>query len=265
MNNFSFLNYKIFTTSSCFFLIALLFTSCASKKDVLYLQDVDFGKKQIENNYTTVFQPDDILVINVSSPDVKGAMPFNMPNVSANSTTGVVNGLQQQINYLIRKDGSIEFPVLGKVQLAGLTMIEAVEYLRNEIKAYIKEPIVNIQWVNFKFTVLGDVLKPGTYIVKNERTTILEALGMAGDLTITGVRKEILLIREINNERITYRFDLTSKDIFESDVYYIKQNDVIIVQPNKAQVNASVYNRNVPLYISVASVLISLIAVLSRI
>lgn len=265
MNKTSFFNIKTFVTIFSFFLFTILISSCASKEDVLYLQNIDFGKKQIQNNYTTVFQPDDLLIINVSSPDIKGAMPFNMPNISANSTTGVVNGLQQQINYLIRKDGTIEFPILGKVQLGGLTMIEAIEYLRNEIKAYIKDPIVNIEWVNFKFTVLGDVVKPGTYIVRNERTTILEAIGMAGDLNITGVRKEILVIREINNERITIKFDLTSKDIFDSEAYFIKQNDVILVQPNKAQINSSIYNRNVPLYISVASVLISLIAVLSRI
>jgi len=211
-----------------------------------------------------VFQPDDLLVINVSSPDLKGAVPFNLPISSVNTNVAFAGGIQKQVTYLIRKDGTIEFPVIGKVEIAGLTMLEAIEHLQSKLKDYLKDPIVNIEWANFKFTVLGDVFRPGTYKVVNERTTLFEAIGMAGDLNITGVRKEILLIREVNNERTVYKFDITSKDFLDSEFYFIKQNDVIVVKPNRAQINSSIYNRNVPLYVSVASVLISLLAVLSR-
>lgn len=253
-----------FLTVIVLFLIIFFNFSCASKKDVLYIQDIDLKRLPIENNYTTVFQPDDLIIINVTSADNKAVSPFNMPVVSTNINTGTVTGVQKQISYLIRKDGTIEFPSLGSVKLAGLSMLEAIEFLKSELKEYIKDPIVNIEWVNYKFTILGDVNRPGGYSVKNERTTILEAIGMAGDLNITGNRHEVYLIRELNNERVSIKLDLTSKEIFDSEAYFIKQNDVIIVQPNKAQINSSIYNRNAPLYISVASVIISLIAVLSR-
>lgn len=264
MLNFSTMNLRLIKCLFISITVLFLVSSCASNKDVLYLQDIQLGKTQIENNYMTVFQSDDLLVINVSSPDVKGAIPFNLPISSVNSNVAFAGGIQKQVTYLVRKDGSIEFPILGKVQLAGLTMLEAIELLQSMLKDYIKDPIVNIEWANYKFTVLGDVFRPGTYKVINERTTIFEAIGMAGDLNITGVRKEIILIREINNERTVFKFDITSKDILDSEAYFIKQNDVIVVKPNRAQINSSIYNRNVPLYVSVASVLISLIAVLSR-
>lgn len=247
-------------------MFAFIFFSCGSKKDIVYLQDIVSDENYpINLSYNTVFQPDDMLIINVTSSNSDVAVPFNLPVRAINATAGISTGVQKQVVYLIRKDGTIEFPVLGTVKLAGLTMIEAIQMFKKELSVYLVDPIINIEWMNFKFTVIGDVERAGTFTVTNERTTIFEALGMAGDLAITGVRKDVLLIREFNNERKFFKLDLTSKEIFNSEAYYIKQNDVIYIQPNRAQINASVYNRNAPLIISSASVLLSLIIVLSRI
>ena len=244
--------------------LVYLLSACGSKKDIIYLQDIgDFETQPISLNYNTVFQPDDMLIINVTGSNSEVLAAFNLPVRAVNATAAVATGVQKQVAYLIRKDGTIEFPVLGTVQIAGLTMIEAIQMLKERLSEYLVDPVVNIEWLNYKFTVLGEVERPGTFNVMNERTTIFEALGMAGDLTITGVRDEVILIRELNGERKVFKLDLRSKEIFNSEAYFIKQNDVIYVQPNKAQVNASVYNRNAPLIISAASVLISLIVVIS--
>ena len=247
-------------------LLVFLFFSCASRNDVIYLLDVEKNTSEtISSSYTTVFQPDDLLVINVTTPNNKGVEAFNLPIQAVNITTNAATGVQKQITYLVKKDGTIEFPVLGTVKIAGMSMIEAVTYFKKELSVYIIDPIINIEWANFKFSVAGDVNKPGQFLLKNERITIFEALSLAGDLNITGLRSEVLVVREHNGERKFFQLDLRSKDIFNSEAYYIKQNDYIYVAQNKAEVNSSVYNRNAPLYISVASVLISLIAVLSRI
>uniref|UniRef100_UPI00404A55BF polysaccharide biosynthesis/export family protein n=2 Tax=Flavobacterium sp. TaxID=239 RepID=UPI00404A55BF len=258
---------RYLTPKKLFLLILIGFFSfsCASRKDVIYLLDVDKNQSEtIGSNYTTVFQPDDLLVINVTTPSNKGVEAFNLPIQAVNINTNAATGVQKQITYLVKKDGTIEFPVLGTIKIAGMSMIEAVDYFKKELSEYLVSPIVNIEWVNFKFTVLGDVNKPGQFTSRSERITIFEAIGLAGDLNITGLRNEVTVVREHNGERKMYQLDLRTKDIFQSEAYYIKQNDMIYVAQNKAQVNSSIYNRNAPLYISVASVLISLIAVLSR-
>lgn len=264
--NSNILLYKNFKFIIIFLTATFLFQSCASRNDVIYLLDAEKNKtEQINSGYTAVFQPDDLLVINVTTPSNKGVEAFNMPIQAINVNTSAALGTQKQITYLIKSDGTIEFPVLGSLKIAGLSMIETVELIRTKLSEYLVNPIVNIEWINFKFSVAGDVNKPGQFVMKSERITIFEALTLAGDLNITGLRSEVMVVREYNGERTIYQLDLRSKDIFNSEAYYIKQNDYIYVAQNKAEVNASVYNRNAPLYISVASVLISLIAVLSRI
>jgi polysaccharide export outer membrane protein len=239
--------------------------SCASRENIIYLLDVEKNQSEtISTSYTTVFQPDDLLVINVTTPNNKGVEAFNLPIQAVNINTNAATGVQKQITYLVKNDGTIEFPVLGTVKIAGMSMIEATAYFKKELSEYIVNPIINIEWANFKFSVLGDVNKPGQFTARNERITIFEAIGLAGDLNITGLRNEVTVVREHNGERKMYQLDLRTKDIFLSEAYYIKQNDVIYIAQNKAQVNSSIYNRNAPLFISVASVLISLIAVLSR-
>ncbi|MFY7810835.1 MAG: polysaccharide biosynthesis/export family protein [Flavobacterium sp.] len=242
------------------FIILLITTSCANKKNILYLQDnVTQSNIEINQSYINKLQADDILSIQVSSADNQGVAAFNIATSNGILGTDVAVGQPRFINYIIRQDGSIEFPVIGKIQLAGLSVVEAIELLKKEISAYVKKPIVILEWLNFKYSVLGEVTRPGQFSSKSERVTILEALSNAGDLTIFGKRKNIILIRENNGKRSHFTIDLTSKEFIKSEAYYIKQNDVIIVSPNNAKVQSSAFNQNSTIYISIASVVLALI------
>ena len=142
---------------------------------------------------------------------------------------------------------------------------EAIQLLKNKLDPeYIKNPTINIRISNFTITVLGDVNKPGTFTVPNERITILEALGLAGDASISAERNNVLVVREIDNEKKQYRLDLRSNKLFTSPAYYLQQNDVVYIEPNKASSQDAAYNKNTGLFISLGSVLISLIAILTR-
>ncbi len=245
--------------------ILLFLTSCASRKDIVYFKDVkDKYEKEIKTDYKTLFEPDDLLAITVSSSNMEGLEPFNLPAVSFNAIPGSVVGGQKQLTYLIKKDGTIDFPVLGKINLLGLSKAEATHVLKEKLSIYIKDPIVHIELVNFKITILGEVRNPGSFTIPNERISIIEALGLAGDLTITGKRNDILVIREQNNTYKYHRIDITSDEIFNSPVYYLKQNDAIYVTPNNAQIKSSSYNKNTPIWVSVASVIVSLVILLTR-
>lgn len=243
----------------------VLMTSCASRKDIVYFQDIEeIDKLASKVIYDPVLQPDDLLTITVSAFDTEMAMPFNLPAVAYMGTDGMAAGRAQYQTYLIDNKGKIEFPVIGPVKLGGLTRNEAVNLLKKKISHYVKDPIVNIRIMNYKVTVLGEVARPGSYTIPNERITILEALGLAGDLTVYGKRDNILVIRDKNGEKTYTRVDITKKDVLESPYYYLQQNDVIYVEPNKAQVQSSTYNRNATVVISIASVIIALISVLTR-
>ncbi len=245
--------------------LLVFITSCATRSRIVYFKDVkDTQRKVINVEYKTIFQADDLLAITVSSSDMQGLEPFNLPAVSFNAIPGSVVGEQKQLTYLVRKDGTIDFPVLGTIELAGLSRIEATELLKTKMSSYIKDPIIHIELVNFKITVLGEVNAPGSFTIPNERISIIEALGLAGDMTITGRRKDVMVIREEDGLYKYHRVDITSDRVFNSPVFYLKQNDVIYVTPNNAQVRSSTYNRHTPVWISVASVLVSLGILLTR-
>ena len=167
--------------------------------------------------------------------------------------------------YLIDKDGMIDFPIIGKIKIAGLDRNEAIELLKNQLSVYIKKPIVNIRILNYKITVIGEVSKPGTFTIPNERITILEAIGIAGDLTITGKRNNVLIIRDIDGQKINFRVDLTKNELFKSPVYYLNQNDVVYVEPNRTKINSSAINpSNAGIIISSISLFITTIVLLSK-
>lgn len=234
-------------------------TSCVSKKEMIYFQEVD-GVKISETivNYEPKIQKGDILNINVSAIDAMAAAPFNLYEA-----TGI--GTPKPITYLVNSDGEINIPVLGKIKVEGFTTKQITTNLTNRLKKdYIKNPIVNIRLINFKVTVLGEVKAPGTYTVLNERVSIIEAIGMAGDLTIQGKRSTVKLVREQGGKREMVTLDLTNKKIFNSPYYYLAQNDVIYVAPNKAKINSSAVGANAGIIISSISALISLIAILTR-
>jgi len=209
-------------------------------------------------NYTPILQPDDQLVITVSAMDPKAVSPFNLINEFPGQDP------TRRLTYLIDKNGEIDYPILGKIKLGGLTRIEAVEFLKGKLREYIVDPGVNIQITNFKVTVLAEVSRPGTFTLENERVTVLEALGLAGDLTINGVRNNVMVVRETPENKEFFRLDLTSQEVVNSPAYYLKQNDVVYVEPNKAQISSSTYNRNIPIFISVVGLIITVISVLTR-
>jgi polysaccharide export outer membrane protein len=239
-----------------------------TNKNVIYFQDVK-SEACIESNslnYTPTFHTDDLLSITVSSLDIESTTPFNIQmNQSTSSNATYTSGSPMPNGYLIDKDGMIDFPIIGKIKIAGLDRNEAIELLKNQLSVYIKKPIVNIRILNYKITVIGEVSKPGTFTIPNERITILEAIGIAGDLTITGKRNNVLIIRDIDGQKINFRVDLTKNELFKSPVYYLNQNDVVYVEPNRTKINSSAINpSNAGIIISSISLFITTIVLLSK-
>ena len=254
------INWKIILLVCVVFL-----TSCASRKDMIYFQNNEINQEKVTNNYQLTFKPDDLVQIIISSKDLISAQPFNLPVVVSSASATNAQGLPKLQSYLIDKDGYIEFPVLGRLKIGGLTRIEVIEMLKNKLSPdYLTDPVINIIITNFKVTVVGDVRSPRVIQFQNERVSILDAIGAVGDLNISGNRKNIMVLREEDGKKIKYNVDLTSNDIFTSPVYYLKQNDVIYIEQNNAKVQDAAYTRTTGLFISMASVLISLLTILTR-
>ncbi|MEW7291836.1 polysaccharide biosynthesis/export family protein [Aquimarina sp. 2304DJ70-9] len=256
------------------FLLLLLISvvSCKVPGDVVYFQDSkDLEQITSTNSFTPVFKVDDIVSILISASDMDAARPFNLMGGSSIASGGAENGGASagggstEPTYLIDEEGNIDFPVLGRLKVAGLTRIEAKEIIKEKLKVYINDPIVSVRLQNFKITVLGEVSSPGAYTIPNERITIIEALGMAGDLTIKGKRANVMVIRENEGVNTYHRVDLTSKSIFESPVYYLAQNDVLYVEPNNSQIRTSKTNSNtLAIVLSVFGVAITTIGLILR-
>ena len=195
------------------------------------------------SSYNPTIKPDDLLSILVMANDERSTMLFNLPQELGNNLYGgYAQGAPTPPGYLVNSDGNIQFPIIGNIQLAGMTRTQAIEKLKEELSSYIVNPTISIRILNFRVTVLGDVRNPGTFTIPNERITVLEALGIAGDLLITGERENILVVRDDDGKKREFRIDLTSESLFSSPVYYLQQNDVIYVEPNRAKRNSSVIN-----------------------
>lgn len=247
-------------------LVVILLFSCASRKDVVYYQDIDtISPVETSNSYEVKLQPDDLLLIIVSAEDPEIAAPFNLRSISVEDSgtrQNVVAGQLTNQLYLVNAFGTIDFPVLGKLKVGGLTRTEVLKTLQGKIGAYIKKPIINLRIMNFKVSVQGEVTSPGTFNVISERLTLMEALTMAHDLTIYGLRNNILIIREINGVKSYSRVDITKSDFINSPFYYLAQNDVVYVEPNKNKVNGAAVGPNTGVIISITSLLITLITLL---
>jgi polysaccharide export outer membrane protein len=247
------------------FLIVFLLFSCASRKDVVYYQGVDgMAPQEKSNSYEIKIQPDDLLMIIVSAEDPEIAMPFNLTSVSVQSAGNLNSAVGQQTMqlYLVDSAGSIEFPVLGKLKVGGLSRSKVLLMLQKKIGVYIKNPIINLRIMNFKVSVQGEVNSPGTYNVDSERITLIEALSKASDLTIYGKRDNILIIREIDGFKSYSRVDITKADFINSPFYYLAQNDVVYVEPNKTKINGAAIGPNTGVIISITSILITLITLI---
>lgn len=247
------------------FLFVILLFSCASKKDYVYYQNIDGAKfEQKLSSYEIKIQPDDLLLIIVSAEDPETAVPFNLMAVSVESPVRpyMVSGQQMNLMYLVDTNGTIDFPVLGKLKVGGLTRSEVLKMLKSKIGVYIKDPIINLRLTNFKVSVQGEVSVPGVYNVTSERITLVEALSMARDLTIYGMRHNILIIREVDGMKSYSRVDITRSDFINSPFYYLAQNDIVYVEPNQNKINGAAVGPNTGVLISITSLLITLITLI---
>lgn len=225
--------------------LGILFSSCGNTKKVAYLNDI--GDTQVNNaidNLEPVIQKNDLLSISVSSPNATASQPFNTAVTVSTQTVGYTS--TQAAGYLVDPDGYIDLPMLGRVKAAGLTKKELKESITKNIvdNKYLLFPVVNVRYLNFKVTVLGEVARPMVINVPDEKINILEALGFAGDMTVYAKRNNVALIREENGNRIVKRLDLNSGNVLASPYYYLKPNDIIYVEPNKAKVSAASNTRN---------------------
>ncbi|WP_292891916.1 polysaccharide biosynthesis/export family protein [Nonlabens sp.] len=243
-----------------------LISSCVSKKRLLYLQDIDTSLTDNELNYQSIIKKDDILRITVTSENMELVQPFNQLIGITNQNSLAAVGQQGQLfGYLVDNHGTLVFPLLGTIEAAGKTREEMTVFLQSKIReGFVKDAVVDVRIVNFKVTVLGEVNRPGTFNLDYNRITLLQVLGQAGDLTIYGNRKNITILRDVDGVQTSHRVDLTTSDFIDSDFYYLQQNDVVVVEPNYAQVQAAGFNRNASLYVSIASILLSLIVIISR-
>lgn len=250
---------------SSLLVITIVIISCTSKKKMVYFQG-NLPSTEVNKNYNPVFRHDDLLSITILGQDEATVKPFNLPIVNYNNNIGgYTQGAPTLPGYLIDKDGNVELPVLGKLAIAGITRGEAIELIKEKLKGYVVNPTVIIRILNYKVTVLGEVKNPGTFTIPNERVTLPEALGIAGDLQITAERKTVLVIRDVNGKKTEFVVDLTSKDLFNSPVYYLNQNDLVYISPNRAKMNSSVVNpANAGIVISAVSLIITVLALITR-
>ena len=253
----------------------VVLASCASQKRVIYLQDAQADEQiKIAQDYQIRIKPLDRLTVVVNSRDPELAAPFNT-STSFNSLTGTPlstyssNATSLQIR-TVDEDGNLDMPIIGPIQCKGKTRSETwPKEIADKIRegGYISDPTVNIQFADMKISVIGEVARPGQYNITNDRISLLDALSLAGDLTIYGVRSDIKVIREENGVRTTATLDLTSQDIYDSPYFYLQQNDVVYVKPNKYRAQAGEISQNRSFYISLVSTAVSvatLIVTLTR-
>jgi len=262
---------KFFTFVSLITLFTL--SSCGSTKNVPYFQDVSLAASsslsETSRFIEPTIQPDDILSISIFTIDPNTSMVVNQVGSQAISNTsgGAPTALSATLataGFLVDKKGEIELSIIGKVPLAGLTTSEARDIIREKASLNYKEPNVLVRFSNFKVTVLGEVLRPATYTVPNEKVNILDALGLAGDLTIYGKRENVLLVRDNNGEKQFARLNLNSAEIFQSPYFYLKQNDVLYVEPNKGKA-ASLNSARTQTMALIGTALTVLITLITRI
>ncbi|MBQ8672832.1 MAG: polysaccharide biosynthesis/export family protein [Bacteroides sp.] len=263
---------KSYRLIQCLLVAMVVLTGCTSYKNVPYLQN-----PEVVNNYTdslpmydAKIMPKDLLSITVNTSDAQAAAPFNLTvqtpiNAAlSNINTTTQPSLQQ---YLVNNKGEIDFPVIGRLEVGGLTKNEAEDLIREKLAPYLKEvPIVTVRMANYKISVVGEVARPGTFTVSNEKVNILEALAMAGDMTVYGVRDNVKLIREdAQGKREIITLNLNNADLVVSPYYYLRQNDIIYVTPNKTKAKNSDIGTSTTLWFSATSILVSIASLIVNI
>lgn len=245
----------------------LLVTSCGTVKDIAYFQNKVVNEPEaIDKHAGIVIQPKDMLSIVVSSRNPELVAMFNLPVVSYQAGSEVVSsGYNQRLmGYVVDNAGIIDFPVLGLIQVSGLTRWELSELIKNKLlkDGLLTDAVVTVEFMNFKVSVIGEVNAPGTYTVEGDKVTILQAISLARDLTIFGLRENVLVIRERDGERTIYEVNLCDVSLFKSPAYYLQQNDVVYVQPSEVKARQSTTDdkalRMTSIFVSGGSLLVSL-------
>ena len=226
--------------------LTIFFCSCISTHKAIYFDNIQ-NKEFAEEEVISEIQKGDLLSITVSSLNPEATIIFNTPNLPVIASSSGVNNNTQTTGYLVNSEGNIIFPILGKVKTIGLSEKELTENLTKTLleKKLLIDPIVNVRIINFRVTVLGEVAKPTVVPVPNEKISMLEAIGMAGDMTLYAKRDNVLLIRVEKGKRITRRINLNAADFLESPYYYLKTNDIVYVEPNKTRVASTANSRQI--------------------
>ncbi|NLR67116.1 polysaccharide export protein [Chitinophaga varians] len=250
-------------------IICLFLFSCSAPKNVTYFRDIpdSLGSKEVEQALykTPLIQVDDILQVNIQTLDPGTTALLNQQNAPSWPSAGTVPGGGSNISgYLVDKDGNIMLPLIGKMQVKGKSTEEVRAAVAEKAAQFYKDPVVNVRFVNFKITVLGEVTRPSTYVMPNEKVTLLDAIGMAGDLTIYGKRENVLLIRDKDGKKEFVRFNLNNTNLFTSPYYYLQQGDVVYVEPNKSKVVATDASRLKNITI-ITSAITLLVVILTRV
>ena len=262
------------------FIGVLLCSSCFDEKKIAYFQKADRQPDTISVSkaYIPRIEPGDILSIynNSLSPEASsffnpftpsaGAASAGSPSASGGGSVGAATVTTPALTesaspgFLVDPSGNIEFPVIGLIKLSGLTTVEARDTIKKKLQTYVKEPTVNVRFLNYRISILGEVARPSVYIIPNERITLPEALSMAGDLTIFARRDNIQIIRDVNGKKEFGVIDLNTRDVFNSPYYYLHANDVVYVQPakSKAEVTDHTYQL-LPAVVSLISIIIVLV------
>lgn len=244
-------------------MLLLATSSCISTKKVAYFQNKDSIDVSLSRQlYDAKIMPKDILQIRVFTTNPEAAEPFNLYQVRTSSSSSQSTSQNSVFNYLVDNDGDIEFPVIGKIHIGGMTKNEAEAYIKGLIKPYMAEsenPVIHVRMVNYKYAVIGEVNRPGMFTTMNEKINIIEALSQAGDLTLYGERDKIFLLRENSNGQKEYhRLNLNDANIISSPYYYLQQNDIVYVEPNKAKARSSYFTTATSMWFTLTSMLMSI-------
>jgi polysaccharide export outer membrane protein len=249
--------------------LSLFLSSCVTHEELLnFNKGSEFSPtpEDIQNLPQLEIQPDDLLSIRIKALDPLASEPFNIDPIGSQMANIQANpSMRPLIGYLVSRDGTIDFPILGALKVAGLTTDEVRALVLEKLKPFLKDPVVMVRYLNFRITVLGEVNSPGTFFVANERVTVLDMLGQAGDITPYGNRTNILVVREQNSERRTARLNLQDRDIFKSPFFYLQQNDVVYVEPLQVR-TASIRDQSQRIlpWLSAITALTTLAVTLSR-
>lgn len=265
---------KLIKATACAMTAIMMVTSCAPVKNIAYFQDKALNHpEQIDKHGGIVIQPKDMISIVVSSRNPELATMFNLPVVSYQAGSEIVTTQSQQrlMGYVVDNDGYIDFPVLGMLQVAGLTRWELAEEIKDRLlkEGYLTDAVVTVEFMNFKVSVLGEVNNPGTFTIEGDKVTVLQALSLAGDLTIFGERTNVTVIRELDGKRTFYNIDLCSVDMFKSPAYNLQQNDIVYVEPSKIKARQSTVDdktlRTTSILVSSGSLLVSIATLITTI